>query len=164
MLLRTISSVSSDTQPCALGKQNHLRPVHHNFSSGASFGASLAGMYSAPFPSAGVPSTFSKLQLITVLCQFLIYSKVIHICIYVFFIFFSIMVYYNTLNIVPCAIQQDLVVYLFYIQQFVSASPKLLIYSSPPFPFGNHKFVFSVCESISVSQIGSLVSYFRFYI
>ena len=32
-----------------------------------------------------------------------------------FFIFFSIMVYYRILNIVPCAIQWDLIVYLFYI-------------------------------------------------
>ena len=32
-----------------------------------------------------------------------------------FFTFFSIMVYYNTLNIVPCAIQQDLVVHPLYI-------------------------------------------------
>ena len=29
--------------------------------------------------------------------------------------------------------------------------PKFLIYlSSPPFPFGNHKFVFDVCETVSV--------------
>ena len=32
-----------------------------------------------------------------------------------FFIFFSIMVYHRILNIVPCAIQYDPVVYLFYI-------------------------------------------------
>ena len=32
-----------------------------------------------------------------------------------FFIFFSILVYHKVLNIVPCAIQQDLVVYPFYI-------------------------------------------------
>ena len=34
---------------------------------------------------------------------------------YTFFIFFSIMVYHRILNIVPCAIQQNLVVYRFYI-------------------------------------------------
>ena len=33
----------------------------------------------------------------------------------IFFIFFSIMIYYRILNIVPCATQQGLVVYLFYI-------------------------------------------------
>ena len=32
--------------------------------------------------------------------------------------------------------------------------PKFLIYlSSPPFPFGNHKFVFEVCETVSVFEI-----------
>ena len=31
------------------------------------------------------------------------------------------------------------------------ANPKLLIYPSPNrFPFGNHKFVFYVCEPVSV--------------
>ena len=41
------------------------------------------------------------------LCKFLVYSKVIqYLSIYLFFlIFFSIMVYYRILNIVPCAIQ-----------------------------------------------------------
>ena len=29
-----------------------------------------------------------------------------------------------------------------------------------PFPFGNHKFVFYVCESLSVLQINSFVSFF----
>ena len=50
------------------------------------------------------------------------------VCIY---IFFSSMVYYRILNIVLGTIQQNLAVYLFYIQQFVSANPKLLIYPSP---------------------------------
>ena len=34
---------------------------------------------------------------------------------------------------------------------YIYVNPRLLIYlSPPPFPFGNHKFVFTVCESISV--------------
>ena len=55
---------------------------------------------------------------------------VIHIYI---FMFFSIIVYYKILNIVPYAIQEDLVVYLniLYIV-VVSANPRLLIYPSPP--------------------------------
>ena len=66
-------------------------------------------------------------------------DSVLHICVYIYrYIFFfrllSIIGYYKILNIVPCAIQQALVVYLFYIQQCVSANPKLLIYPSPPFP------------------------------
>ena len=45
---------------------------------------------------------------------------------------------------------------LFYIQQCVCVKPKLLIYPQPPPPtppcflFGNHTFVFKVCESVSV--------------
>ena len=52
---------------------------------------------------------------------------------------------------ISCATQQDLVIYLFCIYQFVSANPKFLIYPSLfSFPFGNHKLVFYVCQSISV--------------
>ena len=57
-----------------------------------------------------------------------------------------------------CAIQQVLIVYLFYIQQCISVNPKLIIYPSSPFPFGNHKFVFYVCVSIYVLYISSFVS------
>ena len=39
-----------------------------------------------------------------------------------FFRFFSIIGYYKVLKIVPCAIQQVLVVYLFYKQEYVSVS------------------------------------------
>ena len=35
------------------------------------------------------------------------------------------MVYHRIVNIVPCAIQKDNVVYPFYIHQFASANPKL---------------------------------------
>ena len=83
-------------------------------------------------------------------------DSVIHECIYIFFFrFFSIIGYYKILRTVPCALQQVLVVYLFYIQSCVSVNPKLLIYPSPhpPFPFSNHKFVFDVCESLSVLEI-----------
>ena len=38
------------------------------------------------------------------------------------------MVYHGILNIGPCAVQQDLVVYPFHIQQFGSANPKLQVY------------------------------------
>ena len=35
----------------------------------------------------------------------------------------------------------------------------------PPFPFDNHnKFVFKVCESVSVLQINSFASFYRFHI
>ena len=61
-----------------------------------------------------------------------------------FFILFSIMVCHKILNIIPCAIQQDLVVYPSYIYQFVYANPKLPIHPSSTPPLGNHKSVFCV--------------------
>ena len=93
-----------------------------------------------------------------------IYTHV-HTHIY-FFIFFFIVVYYKILNMVTSAIQQILVVYLLYIQQFVSANPKLLIYpSSPAFPFSNHKFFSCVfcfvnkffCIIIQISYISGIM-------
>ena len=39
---------------------------------------------------------------------------------------FSLIGYYKILNIVPCATQYVLVIYLFCISQFVSINPKLL--------------------------------------
>ena len=81
-----------------------------------------------------------------------------------FFRFFSVIGYYKMLSIAPCA-HKDLVSNLFYIQYCVSANPKMLIYLSPThFPFGNHKFDFYACESISVWGINSFVSLFRFHI
>ena len=65
----------------------------------------------------------------------------IYICVYIyvyiyifFFRFFSLVGYYKMLSIVPCAIQQIYVGYLFYIQQYVYVNSKLLIYPSLPFP------------------------------
>ena len=54
------------------------------------------------------------------LCWFEAHSKVIQIntYVYIFFLrFFSIIGYYKILIIVPCAIQQVLAGYLFYIEQ-----------------------------------------------
>ena len=65
-----------------------------------------------------------KLQLVTILCQFQVYS----------FRFFSIIGYYKTLNIVLCALQQVLV-HLFCIQWSIFINPILLIYRCPSFPF-----------------------------
>ena len=62
--------------------------------------------------------------------------KYIPICIFFFrffstiffFRFFSTIIYYKILNVIPYAVEQDLIVYLFYIQQFLFANHKLLIY------------------------------------
>ena len=68
-----------------------------------------------------------------------------------FYRLFSRIDHYRVLSRVPCAIQQVLISYLFYIQQCLYVTPNLLIYPSPrPFSFGNHKFVFEDCESVSV--------------
>ena len=70
----------------------------------------------------------------------------IYIYVYIFlFRFFSIIVYYKILSIVPCAIQQVLVGYLFYKYIVAYFNPKLLIYPSPTFsPLVAIKFVFCV--------------------
>ena len=69
-----------------------------------------------------------------------------NICIYILFfrLFFRIG-YHEILSSVPCPCGC-----LFYKEECVSTYPKLLLYPSPTFPFGNHKFVFYVCQSISV--------------
>ena len=79
--------------------------------------------------------------------------------------FFSIMAYYGILNIVPCTIQEVFAVYPSCMPWFATANPKLPIHPSHNlFLLGNHKSVLYVCESVSVSWIGSFVSYFRFHI
>ena len=79
-----------------------------------------------------------------------------------FFRFFSIVGNYKILNIVLCY-----TVCPGYFICFIYGSVYMLISSSwfippPPFPFGNHKIVFHVCES--VLYISSFVSFFKDYI
>ena len=62
-----------------------------------------------------------------------------------FFIFFSIMVYYCLLNIVPRAVQYVLVVYFIYTSLYLLIPDSQFIPPSRPFHFGNR-----VCESVSV--------------
>ena len=65
--------------------------------------------------------------------------------IYILFQILSLIGYYKILSRVPHAVQQALVAYLFYTQQYVYMNLDLLIYPSPlPFPFGNNYFVMSV--------------------
>ena len=71
------------------------------------------------------------------LCQFLLYSKVNQLYIYIyplFFRFFSHIGHQTVLSRVPCAMQQVLISYLFYIQQCVYVNPNLPIYPSLPPP------------------------------
>ena len=59
------------------------------------------------------------------------------------------MVYHRMLNIVPCALQQDLVVYPFFIYYFASTKPKLPIH---PFPHHPLATVLCVWESYMFPQ------------
>ena len=71
------------------------------------------------------------------------------------------MVYHRILNTVPCAKQQDFVVYPFCIEQLTSANLSLSPLPSPnPVPLSNCKSVLYVHESVSVLQIDSFMSYF----
>ena len=93
---------------------------------------------------------------------FLLYSKVIHLCIYIylcFFRFFSHRDYQRILDRVPCAIQQVSIdsqsIYYSVHMPSQTLSPPLPL---PPVCFVNHKIVFNVCESVYVLQISSCVS------
>ena len=53
------------------------------------------------------------------------------------------MVYSKRLDLVSCAIQQDLIAYP---KLFACTNPKLLVYPTPsPHPLGNYQSVFYVC-------------------
>ena len=69
-----------------------------------------------------------------------------------FFILLSIMVYHRRLNIVPCSVQWDLVIYPFYLYQIAPGNSKSALSHSLPSP-SNHKAVFYVCESFFALQI-----------
>ena len=74
------------------------------------------------------------------------------------------MVYHSILNIVLCAIQEDLVVYLFYLWKLTSANPNLPYHPSLIIPPLWQPLVCSVCLWLCFCFIGSFVSYFRFHI
>ena len=79
--------------------------------------------------------------------QFLLYSKVNQLYIYQLFLrFYSHIGHQRVLGGVPCAIQQVLICYPFYIQQCISVNPNLPIYPSlPPFPLGEHSVPNQFC-------------------
>ena len=69
-------------------------------------------------------------SIVDLQCQFLLYSKVNQLYIYLsllFFRFFSHIGHYRVLRRVPYAIQQVLISYLFYIQQCAYVNPNLTI-------------------------------------
>ena len=96
---------------------------------------------------------FFKLIFIIVDLQcciiFLLYNRVnlLYIHIYpLFFRFYSHIGHYRVLSRVPCAVQQVLVVYLFYVCQWISINAKFLIYPPLPFPF-RYSLVCFLCLS-----------------
>ena len=85
-------------------------------------------------------------------------TTIIHRHTFTLFRFFYHIDYPMILGRVPHAIQQVPIGQSFHIPQCAYTSPKPPDYPSPsPISFGNHKFVFKVCESISVLQISSFV-------
>ena len=78
-----------------------------------------------------------------------------------FFIFFSIMVYHKTLNTVLMLYNRTLLfTYPIYINLHLLI-PNSRSIPLPALHLGNHSSVLSVCESVSVFQIGSIVLCFR---
>ena len=98
-------------------------------------------------------------------CQFLLYSKMNHLYIYTHihvYIPFShiVMLYHKWLDIVPRAIQMDIVAYPFQRQEFASINPKLPIHPTPsPTPWQPQ--VYSPSTWFSFLWKGSFVPYIR---
>ena len=71
---------------------------------------------------------FSRYSWFTVFCQFLWYSKETQLYIHIYIIFLtlsSIMFHHKWLDIVPCAIEQDLIAYPLQMQESASINPRL---------------------------------------
>ena len=84
------------------------------------------------------------------LCQFQVYSKVDQLYTYIyplFFRFFSHKGHFRVLSRIPCATQQVLVGYLFYVQLCVYLNPQLLIYPCPLLLSGNSAYKESACNA-----------------
>ena len=77
--------------------------------------------------------------------------------------FFSHIGHHMPSNRVPCAVQQVLISYLFYTQQFVYVNTSLPIHPTPPIPPNNHKFIFYICNSISVLLISSFIAFLKIH-
>ena len=79
-----------------------------------------------------------------------------------FFTFFSHLDYHRILGRVSCAIQQVPIGEPFHMPQCAHPNPTPTVHLClpPRVPFGNHKFIFKVGESVSVLQVSSSVTFF----
>ena len=94
------------------------------------------------------------------LCQFLPYSKINQLYVYIYplvFGFPSDLGHHRALSRVSSAIQQIQFSSL-YIVVYICQSQFI---QPPPYIFGNHKFVLYICYSISALQISSFQSFFQ---
>ena len=85
------------------------------------------------------------LAYITLLCQFLLYSKVNHLKYRYIPVFWISFLCRSPRSRVPCATQQVLINYLFYYQQYIYVNPNLLIYPTLFSPLVGHTFVLYMC-------------------
>ena len=96
----------------------------------------------------------------TMLCYFLLYSKVNQLYVYIYSLFFGFpfhLGHRRALSRVPCAIQQVLISYLLYTQQCIYVNPNLPVHPTSPSLLGVHAFVLYIFVSVSALQIGSSV-------
>ena len=80
---------------------------------------------------------------------------------YLFWGFLSHLGHHRALSRVPCAKQQVLISYLFYIQHRMYVNPNLSIHPTLSSPLGIYVFVLYVHVSISPLQIKSFVPFFQ---
>ena len=101
------------------------------------------------------------------LSQFLLYSKVNQLYRYIYPFFFrfpSHLGHHRALSRIPCAIQQVLVTYLFYIQQCIYFNPSLPIHPTPSVPLVTIR-LFSTSVSLFLPcRLVHLYHFSRFHI
>ena len=108
--------------------------------------SSLLSCFSLFFSDAVRPIASRKHQ------QNLLLENINFIKILTLFCLSSVMVYYTRLNIVPRATSRILLFIYFINSSFYLLIPNsYFIPPQHPFSFGKHKFLFYVCESVSVS-------------
>ena len=95
-------------------------------------------------------------------CQFLLYSKVNQLYVYIYPLFFgfpSHLGHHRALSRAPCALQQVLISYLFYTQQCIYVNPSLPVHPTPPPPWC--PYVCFLCLRIYFCFVHELVSFFQ---